>query len=252
MNRNFQQMKNALYYPFQFVLPWGNVDMATNPGTNEIRPYNSSFNNSSAADVPRADGSTNPSTGFRLAYNTLSGANGNTARRGASKVVVFETDGVPNTSGTGTFTNGGPYNSYYANPGVGGGATFASAASQAVAIVDQIVALDSAANPGFSSTNTKALVYPCGFGHLFESSVPDTVTLKSQAMAFLLQVGQHGNTISASDTVNSPIITNGNGVTGPRFRVNFLITGTYQQRIDGLRLFFQGVMQAGVKVALIR
>ena len=69
--------------------------------------------------------------GLMLAYNQFSGnsalLNYNTAtlhgvlandaggsgRKGAQKIIIFETDGAPNTTASATFVNGGAYNSYY-------------------------------------------------------------------------------------------------------------------------------------------
>ena len=76
-------------------------------------------------------GGTCYSMGLMLAYNQFSGnsallnyntstlpaVNANDAggggRKGAQKIVIFETDGDPNTSASGNFVNGGAYNSYY-------------------------------------------------------------------------------------------------------------------------------------------
>ena len=69
--------------------------------------------------------------GLMLAYNQFSGnsalLNYNTATypafspttpaaaaaKGAQKIVIFETDGAPNTTASANFVNGGAYNSYY-------------------------------------------------------------------------------------------------------------------------------------------
>ena len=51
-----------------------------------------------------------------MTYNPAepSGDAGGNGRKGAQKIVIFETDGAPNTTATATFNNLGSNNSYYA------------------------------------------------------------------------------------------------------------------------------------------
>ena len=72
-----------------------------------------------------------------------------TGRRGAAKMVIFETDGVPNTSSSGTFVSGGQ-NSYYKNvsPGTYLGNGNTTVINNTLALVDKLVA--PVANDGFS------------------------------------------------------------------------------------------------------
>ena len=87
-----------------------------------VTPYDS--NN---LEVPRAVGGTCYAMPLMLAYNQFSGntsllttvpatpagdAGGN-GRKGAQKIIIFETDGAPNTTASANFINGGSYNSYY-------------------------------------------------------------------------------------------------------------------------------------------
>src|SRR5207247_4310158 len=63
------------------------------------------FNYTGWGDIPNAAGGTCPDMAFKVAYNQFSGATGYNGRRGAAKVVIFETDGVPNHHCGGTFQN---------------------------------------------------------------------------------------------------------------------------------------------------
>ena len=80
--------------------------------------------------IPRAHGdwcsNTSTSYGFMLAYNQLTSASavstasvGGLGRKGATRLIIFETDGMANedsqpTGGTNGFVSSGSYNSYYA------------------------------------------------------------------------------------------------------------------------------------------
>src|SRR5207253_3935070 len=93
-------------------------------GVATITPYDADF-----ANVPRAHGGTAPEMGFMLAYNLLSssttnlrtyaapsatyrGYDGGLGRKGASRLVIFETDGAPNTRAIASIAGSGT-DSYY-------------------------------------------------------------------------------------------------------------------------------------------
>ena len=108
IGQNYTRLKNALFYPKSLLvaIDGGNT-------TSEVRPYDTSFNVAITPDeIPNANGSTDPNTGLAYAFNVLSpsvltSTNAATAspqgygtlkgRRGAAKMVIIETDGVPNT-----------------------------------------------------------------------------------------------------------------------------------------------------------
>ncbi|MCI0379402.1 MAG: hypothetical protein L0215_17465, partial [Gemmataceae bacterium] len=113
LGRNYQQLKDSLWFP-----------PSTITGTaKEITPYDPDFDN-----VPRAKGGTSPGMGFMLAYNMFSngtdlrlysqpqpqyrGHAGGLGRKGASRLVIFETDGAPNTRAVATLSGSGN-DSYY-------------------------------------------------------------------------------------------------------------------------------------------
>src|SRR5206468_8340265 len=121
--------------------------------TVEIRPYNSSFTDVAIGNVPNAASNTSPECGFKLAYNQFSAAAGFNGRKGASKMVIFETDGVPNTQTIGSLNNNGAYQSYYSGLSVGSnvGNMNSTVVTNALAAVTQICALDTASPPGYST-----------------------------------------------------------------------------------------------------
>src|SRR5262249_19733328 len=112
LGRQYQQLKDSLFFPPTTVAG----------AVTEIGPYDPDM-----YQVPRADGGTAPGMGFMIAYNQFSssttnlrayaqpeptwrGSAGGLGRKGANRMVIFETDGAPNsrayatTSGTGSDT----------------------------------------------------------------------------------------------------------------------------------------------------
>jgi hypothetical protein len=71
------------------------------------------------------------------------------------------------------------------------------------------------------------------FGDLFETNQ----TQSQNALAFLLDVQQAGNTSSATDT---------------SIESYKIITGDYTTRIDNIRQAMERIMQSGIQVSLIR
>ncbi|QEL13990.1 pilus assembly protein TadG-related protein [Limnoglobus roseus] len=233
MGQDWDTLKNALYYP-QTLLAGIKSGAAPNA---ELRPYNSSFGEALVGNIPNANDGTDPVTGFALAYNLCSSATTipsigqGTGRRGATKIVIFETDGVPNQYRTFNFTGGG-VNSYYTPTSTtgGNGNGDPTSISMALDVIDQTVASTTA--NGFSLSNSPARVYPIAFGDLFSS----TSTYKASALSFLQDVAYHGQTGASASTAL------------PSYQI---ITGTAQQRVDGLRTTFERILQSGVQVTLI-
>src|SRR5262249_2323925 len=133
-----------------------------------------------------------------LAYNQFSSRTGYNGRRGAAKMLIFETDGVPNTRTTGTFNNGGGDNSPFSALTGGGfvGHGDPTGLSNAKAVVQQICNLDSASQPGYSTAKLPVRVHSIAFGNLFEQSN----STETMALQFLLDVQKIGATSAAGDT----------------------------------------------------
>lgn len=240
MSQDWTRAKNSLFYPFSLL------DTVSPTSTDEVRPYDTGFNTVNVnANIPNANGGTDPGSGMAMAYNLLSSSptvNSNVykrGRRGAAKVVIFETDGVPNAQQPWQFNPYG-YESYYSNTGNGGSLTQGSAASMQPAydVVTQICKPVASSNSGgvdsgFSSITTPARVYSIGFGDLF--STP-TATGQASARAFLLQIQKLGGT-SASTATALP--------------ADQIITGDYNTRIENLRAVLERIIQSGIQVTLI-
>lgn len=244
MGQNFTPLKNALFFPRE-LLP------AINGGnqTIELRPYDSSFTSEPMGEIPNGNGSTDPNTGLMLAYNLLSSSTNLSAaeygtvrgRRGASKIVIFETDGVPNSYCSGTLNDLG-FNSYYSGIGSGGspGNGTEPSMSTAVAVAAQItkpmLSSGTTGNSGLSLPNAPARVYPVAFGDLFDTALAPSATFRTTAHQFMSNVGIAGGTLPAGTTT---------------LPGHLVITGPYQSRIDNLKTCMERIFQSGVSVSLI-
>ena len=253
-SQDFDLLKASLFYPKPLV---ESGEVWTNTAK-EFRAFDTNMNWQGYGLVQNAQSGTDPNTGMASCFNILSPSAtatplrptlppapyGNASaprrgRRGASKIVLFETDGVPNATSTSTYQTLG-YNSYYAidTTVTATGQAWTSAAPPALAIVDQIrapLASTTAGNSGLSTTSSPARVYSIGFGDLF--GVVPAPSAATNARTFLLQVQQRGGTSAAGDAAI------------PSYQI---ITGPYQTRIDSLKTAFERILQSGVQVTLIQ
>ncbi|MDW8243991.1 MAG: hypothetical protein RMJ88_12340, partial [Thermogemmata sp.] len=215
----------------------------------EIRPYDINFNSTiTRAEIPNAAGSTDPNTGFAYAFNLLSPSSFLPAsiygtirgRRGAAKVIVFETDGVPNTRRVFNFQARG-FDSYYVATStvdqLGDGNS--TVMNDAYAVVQQIVKPMATSNAsgvdsGLSLPNAPARVYCIAFGDLFDPA--NNSGFRPTALQFLANVAAYGGTGPMGAT------------TIPDDQI---IIGSYQERIDRLRNCLQRIFKSGVSVTLV-
>lgn len=247
LGRNYADLKDSLWFP------------PTTIGTDkvaEITPYDEDFDN-----VPRAKGGTAPGMGFMIAYNLLSsstsnlrfysqpqpkyrGTAGGLGRRGANRLVIFSTDGAPNTRATASLAGSGK-DSYYpirikypenlkssSNEWPSGGSY---SNDDVYDVVKQICRSETASPPGYSSSRKPALVYSLGYGSLFDPT--NSSTTQSNALDFLQTVAYYGNTAKST-----------NGGDFPDWQ---RIYGTNAQRAERMRVAIENIMQAGVQVSLI-
>jgi hypothetical protein len=249
LGRSYQQLKDSLWFP-----------PSTVSGTNtEIGPYDVDM-----PQVPRSDGGTCPEMGFMIAYNQFSsstanlrfyaqpqpqyrGSAGGLGRKGAARLVIFETDGFPNTRGDAALAGSGS-DSYYAirvnNPANmndpnnlewPAGGTYADA--DVFAVVKQICALTTDSPPGYSTSLKPALVHCIGYGSIFDPA--NAGASQTRALTFLQTVRYYGN-VPGADT---------NPANFPSWAQ---IYGTNAQRIANMRTAFTNILQSGVQVSLIQ
>jgi len=247
LGRNYSRMIQTLWFPTSTIDSVG----TTNP-----------FNTEDMLNTPHAQGGTSYAMGLMLAYNQLScntslqtydqtppaplGNAGGLGRKGARKVIIFETDGEPNTTAAAAFANQGPYNSYYqvrynsSNPGgsdyptgVNGYPDNSSVVtSQIYNVAGQIVALDSASPPGYSTASNPALIHCIGFGPVFDTGSSQ----RGVALATLQQMQYIGNTQPSPST---PL---------PSYKV---IVGTPAEMVAALRTAIMMILNDGVQITLL-
>lgn len=234
MGQDWTRLKNALFYPNTLL---GGI--ASGNTTTEISPYDNNLNCNQDGNIPNANGATDPGTGFALAYNMLSSSTSlspaGTGRRGASKIIVFETDGVPNSLINWNYQQQGR-NSHYTDGGNGSGSSSA-AMTQSYNIVDKLMlppVSGTAGDSGFNASSAPCRVHAIAFGDLF--SISPLTTPGQAALDFLGTVQFKGKTQSTNTAISS---TN-------------IVTGDYSTRIDTLKNLMQRIMQSGIQVTLIQ
>ncbi|HJZ55585.1 MAG TPA: hypothetical protein VKE74_11525 [Gemmataceae bacterium] len=248
MGQDYPTLKNALFYP-KSLLP----TIASGDVTTEIRPYTQAWGSVAADEIPNSNGSTDPDTGLAYAFNLLAPSSllpanlyrpsaGFGARRGAGKLVIFETDGVPNTYRALTLNKAG-YNTYYSVGVSSGNVGNGNATSQTMAygVIQQIAkpmstVTTAGTDSGLSLPNAPARVYPLAFGDLFDPDIAPAATYRPTALAFLAKCAEYGNTGPAGATT---------------LPSNQVITGPYLQRITRMRDTLQMIFQSGVSVTLV-
>ncbi|MFO0879259.1 MAG: Tad domain-containing protein [Gemmataceae bacterium] len=251
LGRDYNKMINSLYFPAQVA----------NTGT-EITPFDAAI-----TDAPKSIGGTTYAMGFMLAYNQFSrgvvdsdlrrfaggsapeGYAGGLGRRGAQKMVIFETDGVcsatvyaPGALNT-MFTNNGPYRSWFKvrydaagsikneyPPYLASGAT--DAATQTLEVVQRLCAQDTDMTPGYSTRRKPVKVHTMGYGSLFETASANRTT----AMNLLQSIQYYGG------TQDSPSLA---------LDEDKIIIGDSTTRINKMQSAFSKIMQDGYSVTLI-
>ena len=263
MGKQYVTMQNALFYPFTLLDFLGTSSATMRPfqtvGATSASP--SGIQDATDAIIPNAAGETCPQMGFELAFNEFSNASTSSTtylgRRGAAKIVIFETDGVPNVTCSGSLTQAGgsgPGYWYYSNIG---NAQWQSVSltlhsppkDDARAVVRQIVALDSANPPGYSTVRNPAQVHAIAFGELFEPTTPSA--MQPSALRFLAAVQIDGNT-----SPTPPGTWDNDSLDYQTYYSNLqpykIITGSATDRIAKISQAMQTIMQSGVSVALIQ
>ncbi len=242
LGRNYARMQEALWYPPSTL---GNSNAT-------IRVYDAEN-----AEVPRAMGGTCYAMGLMQAYNQFSGHSslvgfnpsepngdsGGNGRRGAQKVIIFETDGMPTHTASASFTNNGAHQSFYRIRFKSGGSSgseyptsvtqYAENAStvtnQIYSLCSQLAASENASPPGYSTPSKRTLIHCIGFGPVFAPGSDK----RDSALATLRQMQTRGN---VSDNM-------------PEYKV---IYGTESQMISRMQQAFTQILQDGVQVALVQ
>jgi hypothetical protein len=263
MSKNYLDMQRSLFYPISLLPNLDNSNATIRPYTTALPSTGnpSGLSGIVEGEIPNGGTSTCPELSFKVAFNQLSNATDQdgtqyTGRRGATKIVIFETDGVPNATVGGTLTPSGPGSSgfyYYSNLS---GTTWLGnqyplrvpAKDNARAVVRQIVAPESANPPGYSTPRLPAQVHAIAFGEIFEEMT--TGNLRESALRFMTAVQIDGNTTPKptgdwdSDSLDINLY-----LQRESYKV---IVGDAQTRVEKLRQALERIMHGGVQVSLIQ
>jgi Flp pilus assembly protein TadG len=257
LGTNYDYAIASLYFPFSTF----NADGSSN-GT-EITPYDGDAATGSVpaanfSDVPRAKGGTCFAMALMLCYNQFAvtsttdgtlrnyvsntpitfpgGMAGGMGRKGAQKVIIFETDGIPECRASASLVSGGSYNYYQIRydmnvPASSEYPTVLETFDGDPVVSNQVYSLIDQLNSTYGTTRNPFKLYAIGFGPVFSGADA------SIALNVLQNMQYHGNTQSDPST----------GLPS-----NQIITGTDAQMSANLVSVYTSILQNGVQIALIK
>jgi hypothetical protein len=257
LGTNYSYAKSALVAPFSTI----NADGS--PNLTEITPYDPDpatgmVPSANFVDTPRADGDTCFAMALMLSYNQLavtptsdttlrgfvtsspitfpSGMAGGMGRRGAQKVVIFETDGLPNCLATASLVSNGSF-SYYQirydmnRPSSSDYPSVTPTNLNDRSALNQIYSLIQQLASTYSTTRNPFRLYALGYGPVFQG--PNA----SGALSTLQTMQYYAGTQSSPST---PLAA------------NQIVTGTDAQMSENMVSAFTSILESGVQIALIK
>jgi Flp pilus assembly protein TadG len=257
LGTNYDYATASLLFPFSTI----NVDGS--PNKTEITPYDSdpatgSTPSSDFMDTPRADGNTCFAMALMHCYNQFAvtpvndsnlrgftssspitfptAMAGGMGRKGAQKVIIFETDGLPNTKATASLVSAGSYKYYKIRYDMNKpySSEYPSVSATSIndsGVLSQIYSLVQQLSNDYGSSRNPFRLYAVGFGPVFEGPLASDALQTLQSMQYYA-----GTQSSASIPLAS----------------NQIITGTGTQMSSNMVSTFTSILQNGVQVALIK
>jgi Flp pilus assembly protein TadG len=257
LGTNYDYATASLFFPFSTF----NADGSSN-GT-EITPYDAdpatgAVPSANFSDTPRAKGGTCFAMALMLCYNQFAvtpladdtlrnyvsnapiafpnGMAGGMGRRGAQKVIIFETDGIPECRATANLVNAGSYSYYQVRydmnrPTSSEYPSVVETTDADPIVTSQIYTLIDELNTTYGTTRNPFKLYAIGFGPVFDG--PDA----KLGLSVLQTMQYHGNTQSSAST------------SLPSYQI---ITGTDAQMSANLVSAYTNILQNGVQIALIK
>jgi Flp pilus assembly protein TadG len=254
---NYDYARSALLFPFSTI----NADGS--PNNTEITPYDAdpatgSVPSADLIDTPRGDGDTCFAMGLMLAYNQFAmtdpsdttlrsfvssspihfptGMAGGMGRKGAQKVVIFETDGLANCTATASLVNAGSYKYYKIRYDMNkpNSSEYPSVNTYSInnsTVLNQIYSLVQQLANDYGSPRNPFRLYAIGFGPVFQG--PDAAA----ALQTLQYMQYYAGTQSSPSTPLSP---------------DQIITGTDAQMLTKMTNTFTNILQNGVQITLIK
>jgi Flp pilus assembly protein TadG len=257
MGTNYAYATSALLFPFSTINANGS------PNNTEVTPYDAdpatgNVPSSNFVDLPRSDGDTCFAMGLMLAYNQFAvtapsdgtlrnyvtstpitfptGMAGGMGRKGAQKVIIFETDGMANCDATASLVSAGSYNYYQIRYNMNNPATSEYPGVNPLTINDPTVlnnvySLVQQLNTTYGTARNPFKLYAIGFGPVFSGPDAASASLTLQTMQY------YGNTQNA---IATPLAS------------NQIITGTDTQMSANMISAYTNILQNGVQIALIQ
>jgi len=254
---NYNYASSALFFPPSTINANG-----SNNGT-EVTPYDADpatglVPSANFVDTPRPKGNTCFAMGLMLSYNQFAvtpstdttlrtfvssspitfptGMAGGLGRKGAQKVIIFETDGLANSTATASLVNAGTYNYYQIRydmnkpnsseyPSITAtNLNDPTALSQVYGLIQQLVTT-------YSTSRNPFRLYTVGFGSVFQGANASSALTTLQTMQYYA-----GTQSSASTALPS----------------NQIITGTDTQMSTNMIDTFTKILENGVQIALVK
>jgi Flp pilus assembly protein TadG len=257
LGTNYTYATAALTFPFSSL----NADGSAN--NTELTPYTADpatgqIPSSDFTDIPRADGDTSFAMALMLCHNQFavtqptdttlrsyassspitfpSGMAGGLGRKGAQKLIIFETDGLPNCSATASLVNAGTYSYYKIRYNMNNPSQSEYPSTNATTINDPTVlsqtnSLVQTLASTYSTSRNPFRLYAVGFGPVFQGSNASAAKSTLQTMQYYA-----GTQSSASTALPS----------------NQIITGTDTQMSTNMIKTFTQILQNGVQIALTK
>jgi len=257
LGTNYAYASASLFFPVSTI----NADGSCN--NTEITPYDTDpathlSPSANFIDTPRPRGNTCFTMALMLAYNQFAvtpsndttlrsfvtsspitfptGMAGGMGRKGAQKVVIFETDGLANTTATANLTSAGSYNYYKIRYDMNkpNSSEYPSTASYNLndpTVTSQIYSLVQQLVSTYGTARNPFRLYALGFGPVFQGPDANSALTTLQTMQYYA-----GTQSSASTSLAS----------------NQIITGTDAQMSSNMITTFTDILQNGVQTALIK
>jgi Flp pilus assembly protein TadG len=258
LGTNYGYGISALLFPFSTINANGTAN------STEVTPYDpdpatSAIPSSNFVDTGRGDGDTCFAMGLMLTYNQFavtapsdttlrsyvtsspitfpSGMAGGMGRKGAQKVVIFETDGMANCTATATLTTASAGYTYYSirynmnSPTTSEYPLVGATTVNNSTVLSQVYSLVTQLQTTYGTARNPFRLYAIGFGPVFQGSDA------TSALSVLQNMQYYAGTQSSPSTA---------------LPSNQVIIGTDAQMSANMISAYTSILQNGVQIALIK
>ncbi|MCI0685410.1 MAG: pilus assembly protein TadG-related protein [Gemmataceae bacterium] len=257
LGTNYNYARSSLLFPVSTI----NADGTCN--NTEVTPFDpdpatGTIPSANFSDTPRPRGGTCFAMGLMLCYNQFAvtttsdttlrsfttsspitfptGIAGGLGRKGAQKLIIFETDGLANSTATANLVNATGYNYYKIRydmnkPSNSEYPTTDESFVNDPVVLSQIYSLVGQLKTDYGTGRNPFRLYAIGFGPVFSGADADEAKSTLQKMQFYAGTQSDANTALPS---------------------NQIITGTDAQMSANMIATYTNILQKGVQIALIK